>query len=143
MPRVEPDAIVAAARTWLGTPWRHQGRLRGVAVDCAGLVVGVGRELGLLAFDTRAYGRLPDGQRLRALCDAHLDPKPVAGIAPGDVLLLRFTRHPQHLALAGDRGAPFSLIHAYAEAGACVEHGADAKWLRRIVAAYSFKQPQA
>ena len=138
--KVEPEAIVAAARSWLGTPWRHQGRLKGVAVDCAGLVVGVGRELGLLAFDTRAYGRIPDGQRLRALCDQHLAPKPVAEIMPGDVLL-RFTRHPQHLALAGDRGAPFSLIHAYAEAGACVEHGADLKWLRRIVAAYGFKQP--
>ena len=141
MPRVEPEAIVAAARGWLGTPWRHQGRLKGVAVDCAGLVVGVGRELGLLAFDTRAYGRIPDGQRLRALCDQHLRPKPVAEVAPGDVLLLRFTRHPQHLALAGDRGTPFSLIHAYAEAGACVEHGADAKWLRRIVAAYAYRQP--
>ena len=143
MPRVEPEEILAEARAWLGTPWRHQGRLKGVAVDCAGLVVGVGRELGLLAFDTRAYGRLPDGQQLRALCDAHLAAKPVAEIGPGDVLLLRFTRHPQHLALVGDRGAPFSLIHAHAEAGACVEHGADARWLRRIVAAYAFRQPGA
>ena len=40
----------------------------------------------------------------------------------------------------GDRGEPFSLIHAYADAGTCVEHGADSKWLRRIVAAFSFKQ---
>lgn len=143
MPRAEAAEILAAARTWLGTPWRHQGRLRGVAVDCAGLVVGVGKELGLLAFDTRAYGRLPDGQRLRALCDEHLAPKPVVRIAPGDVLLLRFTRHSQHLAIAGDRGQPFSLIHAYAEAGACVEHGADARWFRRLVAAYAYPQPGA
>ena len=78
MPRVEVAEILAAARTWLGTPWRHQGRLKGVAVDCGGLILGVGRELGLLDFDTRAYGRIPDGQQLRALCEQHLVSKPVA-----------------------------------------------------------------
>jgi len=150
--RVESRQILAAARSWLGTPWRHQGRLKGVAVDCGGLILGVGRELGLLDFDTRAYGRIPDGQQLRALCEQHLCRKHIGGLAssseavgqaimPGDVLLMRFTRHPQHLAIVGDRGDPFSLIHADADAGACVEHGADAKWLRRIVAAYRFKQP--
>ena len=112
MPRVEPAEIVAAARAWLGTPWRHQGRLKGVAVDCGGLILGVGKELGLLDFDTRAYGRIPDGQHLRALCEQHLVAKAVIEVVPGDVLLMRFTRHPQHLAIAGDRGEPFSLIHA-------------------------------
>ncbi|MDH3770986.1 MAG: DUF2163 domain-containing protein [Nitrospirota bacterium] len=88
------------------------------------------------------YGRIPDGQRLRALCDEHLLPKPVTDAQPGDILLMRLTRHPQHLAIVGDRGAPFSLIHAYADAGACVEHGADLKWRRRIVAAYAFEQSE-
>jgi NlpC/P60 family putative phage cell wall peptidase len=141
MHRVDKAEIVAAARSWFGTPWRYQGRLKGVAVDCGGLILGVGRELGLLHFDTRTYGRIPVGQQLRALCEQHLTSKPIAETAPGDVLLMRFTRHPQHLAIVGDRGAPISLIHAYADAGACVEHGADAKWLRRIVAAYSFQPP--
>jgi hypothetical protein len=94
--------------------------------------------LGLLDFDTRAYGRIPDGQQLRALREQHLLAKPVADAAPGDVLLMRFTRHPQHLAIVGDRGDPFSLIHVYADASACVEYGADVRWLRRIVAVYGF-----
>ncbi len=67
MRRVEVAEILAAARTWLGTPWRHQGRLKDAAVDCGGLILGVGNELRLLDFDTRAYGRIPDGQQLRAL----------------------------------------------------------------------------
>jgi NlpC/P60 family putative phage cell wall peptidase len=139
MPKPDPNAILSAARSWLGTPWRHQGRLKGIGVDCGGLIIGVGKELGLLDFDTHAYGRIPDGQKLRALCAEHLVPNPGSEIAPGDILLMRFTRHPQHLALVGDRGEPFSLIHAYADAGICVEHGADPTWRRRIVAAYSFK----
>jgi hypothetical protein len=43
------------------------GRLKDVAVDCGGLILGVGNEVRLLDFDTRAYGRIPDGQQLRAL----------------------------------------------------------------------------
>jgi hypothetical protein len=35
-------------------------------VDSGGLILGVGRELDLLAFDTRAMAASPDGQQLRA-----------------------------------------------------------------------------
>ncbi len=38
-------AIVAAARGWLGTPYRHQGALKGVGCDCLGLLRGVWREV--------------------------------------------------------------------------------------------------
>ena len=62
--RGDPDAIIAAARSWLGVPWRHQGRTR-QGVHCAGLVVLVGRELGLADYDTHAYGRRTRGPGLR------------------------------------------------------------------------------
>jgi NlpC/P60 family putative phage cell wall peptidase len=29
------DQIVAEARTWIGTPYHHEARLKGVGVDCA------------------------------------------------------------------------------------------------------------
>ncbi len=46
MPRIiTSSAIVAAARLWLGTPYRHQASLRGVGTDCLGLVRGVWREV--------------------------------------------------------------------------------------------------
>ena len=38
-----PEEIVAAARSWIGTPYRHQASLKGVGCDCLGLVRGVGR----------------------------------------------------------------------------------------------------
>ena len=57
---VTGEAVVAQARTWLGTPWRHQGRSpRGV--DCAGLVVLVARALGLADHDVAGYGRHSSG----------------------------------------------------------------------------------
>src|SRR5688572_25297534 len=41
---VRRDQIVAAARDWIGTPYRHQASLKGVGCDCLGLVRGVWRE---------------------------------------------------------------------------------------------------
>ncbi len=38
--------IVAVARSWLGTPWIHQGRLKDIGVDCGGLIISLGKELG-------------------------------------------------------------------------------------------------
>ena len=37
------ERAVAAARRWIGTPYRHQGSCRGAGCDCLGLVRGVWR----------------------------------------------------------------------------------------------------
>ena len=82
----DPDAIVAAARVWLGVPWRHQGRTR-QGVDCAGLVVLVGRGLGLADYDTCAYGRRPEGQGFVQHFRAAMDGLSLPEAGPGDVLM--------------------------------------------------------
>ena len=134
-----PDAfdIVAAARTWIGTPVLHQGRLKGVGVDCAGIIVGVARELGLSSFDTRAYGRTPDGVTLRRLCRQHMEP--IDELCLGAVVLMKFMKHPHHLGIVGDKGSPFSLIHAYDGAAKCMEHILDGKWRHRICGIYKYR----
>ena len=38
-------AVIAAARVWIGTPYRHQASLKGVGCDCLGLIRGVWRGL--------------------------------------------------------------------------------------------------
>ncbi len=35
------EAVIAEARSWLGTPFHHQGRLKGVGVDCGQLLAAV------------------------------------------------------------------------------------------------------
>jgi len=32
------ELVVKEARTWLGTPYQHRGRVKGVGVDCGGLL---------------------------------------------------------------------------------------------------------
>jgi hypothetical protein len=132
--------VVAQARTWLGTRWQHQGRVRGAGVDCAGLLVCVAQSLGLRVTDVPGYGRQPLGDTLRRLCEQQLVPVPLAALQPADVLLLRFNTEPQHLALVGDHPAGLSLLHAYAQARRVVEHRLDALWLGRAVAGYAFAE---
>lgn len=104
--------IVRAARAQIDTPWRHQGRLPGIALDCAGLVICVARELRLLAaeFDINGYSRNPNGTML-ALCDQHL--LRIAGPELGAVLVLATQREPQHMGIVGDyRHGGWSIVHA-------------------------------
>ena len=37
--------VVAAARGWIGTPYRHQAARKGAGTDCLGLIRGVWREV--------------------------------------------------------------------------------------------------
>jgi cell wall-associated NlpC family hydrolase len=142
MPATDPSplrlAIIVEARTWLGTPFRHQGRTRGAGVDCAGVVIGVARALGLSEFDTTAYGRLPNGHAMRRLCDAHLRPILLKTARPGDVLLMAWRRYPQHLAVVVDHPQGLGIVHGHEAAGRVVEHRLDEVWRARVRAAYAF-----
>lgn len=126
--------VIVEARTWIGTPFRHQGRKKGVGVDCAGLVIGVARTLGLSDADYIGYGRQPAGGLLPRLLAEHLDA--IAAPEPAAVVLMAFGREPQHLGILTDVG---TLIHAYESIAACVEHRFADVWGARVRAAYRFR----
>lgn len=115
--------VVAEARTWLGTKWIHQHRAKGQGVDCAGLIICVARDLGLLPadFDINGYSRMPDGTLL-AVCDQHMDRIDRSAMQPGDVLVVAIESDPQHMGIVGDyRHGGLSLIHAASKVGKVIE----------------------
>ncbi len=129
--------VVAEARGWLGTPFEHQGRVQGAGVDCIGLLIGVAQSLGLTQFDVTGYARAPSDGLLQGGCREHLQPVQLASAQPGDVLLMRFKREPQHVGLVADYvHGGLSVIHSYQGAGGVVEHRLDALWLRRVVSVW-------
>ena len=130
---VSAQDIVRQARTWLDTPYHHQGRLKGVGVDCAGLIIGVAQELQLSAFDITGYTARPDGPSLRKACDVQMQSLPIEALQPGDVLLFQFDAHPGHL---GFLSGSHSLLHAYLPRRRVVEHALDAAWWRQVVGCY-------
>ncbi len=142
MTTVSRQALVQEARSWLGTPYHHQARLKGVGVDCAGLPVGCARTLGLVApdFDVEPYPRRPDGVTLIAHCDRWATRVELVNMAVGDMVVFKIARWPQHIGILADwiHGG-FSVIHALGTAdgkGRVVEHRLSAGFLDRFVAAY-------
>ncbi len=141
---ITPDDIVAEARTWIGTPWRHQARVKGVGVDCIGFVGGVGVALGLAeALEWRAdrslrgYGRTPVPETLLDACNRFLDRVPLLERRLGDVLVMGFTAGPQHFAIVS-RQSPDCIIHAYAQRRAVVETPSDITGAQ-VLRAYRFR----
>ena len=138
------DDIVAEARSWIGTPWQHQQRLKGIATDCIGLIGGVALEVGIEGAkewaddpDLHHYGRIPDPHLLLAGCDRFLERVEIADVLPGDVLVMAFSRQPQHFAIVSKLD-PMYLVHAYQSVGRVVENGA--KIARaRILRAYKYR----
>lgn len=130
------DNVIEAARECLGTPFRHQGRLVGEALDCAGVAVHVAERLGYGVLDVTGYGRTPVNGQLEDTLSAQpfLTQVEIPEAAPGDILLMRFAGEPQHLAILADN----TIIHAYESVGACCEHSLTSKWTARIVKVYRF-----
>lgn len=135
--------IVACARSWIGTPYRHQAATRGAGADCLGLVRGVWREVyGGEPEMVPAYSMdwsEPQGEeRLWAAAARHLRAKSGAP-GPGDVILFRMRQGAvaKHLGLVTTGGADARFVHAYARHGV-VESPLSAPWARRIVAVFEF-----
>lgn len=126
--------IVTVARNYLGTPFHHQGRLKGKGIDCLGLIVCVCRDLGFDPIDATNYPWRTDSNLLQQNLGTQLVKVDEAEV--GDVMLFwAYDRNiPTHLGFKTDKG----LIHAYAHSGAkkVVEIGLDQWWLDRFVAAY-------
>lgn len=136
--------IVAAARGWIGTPYRHQAACKGAGCDCLGLIRGLWREV--LGPEPEAAPPYtmdwsePQGEeRLWAAALRHLHQKQVMAAAPGDVILFRMREGAvaKHLGIQSGIGAHPRFIHAYSGRGV-VENALSAPWQRRIAARFSF-----
>jgi len=133
------DQIVIEARRWLGTPYHHQAVVRGVGVDCVGLIRGVGHATGALPEDAEAwerfagYSRIPNPRRMGEGMRQFLRPLEFPPQC-GDIAWLQWRPDlPMHLAiLASDCRGDSTLIHSYSEAGGVVEHGLSPEWLARV-----------
>jgi NlpC/P60 family putative phage cell wall peptidase len=159
--------VLGIAESWIGTPYRHQGAVKGVGCDCLGLVRGIWREL---------YGEEPEAvpayapdwaersgeERLLEAAGRHFSP--VASFEesrPGDLVLFRFrlhlaAKHAGILARMAETGfaepdsrreeppdalqsLPDAFIHAY-EQSAVTRSALVPGWRRKIAGIYRFPE---
>ncbi len=131
--------LIAEARSWIGTEFRHQGRSE-LAVDCAGIGVCLARKFGLGRFEHLVeYRREPDPRRLIAALAAEMDPVRVDRMRPGHVLVLADDRFPSHLALLTEKDGVPHIIHASGRLGEVVEEPFTHEWPRKVRRVFAFR----
>ena len=138
--------IVAAARGWIGTPYRHQASVRGEGADCLGLIRGVWREV--IGPEPEApppyapdWAEVGGEETLWAAARRWLREIPTDRADPGDVLLFRMSpgcpaKHCAILSEAAGVGEA-RMIHAY-WGRAVVESWLGDWWRRRLAAAFTW-----
>lgn len=144
--------IITEARSWIGTNFHHQGRIKLSDIhqggcDCIGLIMGVSAHLNLISrqgdsltnYDVTDYSPLPSGDHLYQQLALHFhELPPDSSIIDGDIGLFSFTKNPQHVAFFTSNAA--TLIHAYLSVGKVTEHIYDQRWQRRLVTRFRFAQ---
>ena len=127
------EFIVGQARSWIGTPYRHQASLKGVGCDCLGMLRGVWREV-MGAEPELPPPYSPDwaeagADTLAVAATRYL--VPITQVEPGAVLLFRWRDGlpAKHCGIATSRDA---MVHAHD--GACVTEVAFRPWWQRHLA---------
>lgn len=134
--------VVAEARRWLGTRYRHQGRSH-EGVDCIGLPVCVRQALGLPALDVEGYARRTTDSEMLNFCRAHMHEVRRDQIEPGDLLVCMHgvTRH---MAIVGDYpGGGLSIIHAHLPNKKVVECRLDDSFMKYVRGCFRFPEVNA
>ena len=134
--------VVAAAREFLGTPYRHQASVIGAGCDCLGLLRGVWRALhgaeprAMPAY--RADMRDPNNASALRLAAEQFLIVESGPLAAGQVLLFRLSgmAEPKHcgIMVSGDR-----FIHAQERLGV-VEANLTEAWARRVSGRFRFPE---
>ena len=162
----DPSIVIAAARSWRGTPYHDQASLRGIGCDCLGLARGVWREVvGPEPFPIPPYSRDwglvadPEGiNRSGGAIEGGQGPAGQSGprevlaegarsvlieITPGEAMpgtLLLFRMKPRAIARhVGILTGHASFIHAHEGLGV-IEQPLTAPWRRRVAFAFLFPE---
>lgn len=132
------DRVVRSARSLLGTPWQHKGRIPGVCIDDIGFLAHV-TSVALFEIPqySTEYPKVFAGHYYQAEVTKGLVPKSFAQLTDGDVILfcVDVPRIPCHIGLKTDKG----LLHVY-KRYRVVEHELSKFWVDRIDSIFSFKE---
>lgn len=136
------EDIVRVALECEGTPYRHQGRVIGVGMDCPAPYCHVCETLGIPYKDEMGYPRTPFDGRMVAILDAQPSLRVVnkSEMDAGDVLCMRIASAPQHMAIHLGKINGFDyILHGSSEHGKVAAHRLCDVWGARVVRVYRFE----
>lgn len=132
-------AVAAEALAWIGTPYHHHARIKGVGVDCAQLLIAVFAECGLIPrIETGQYPvdwHMHRSEEVFSRWVAQFA-HPASGPAlPGDVVLWRFGRTFSHGSICVGPGL---FVHSYIDRGVILSRATDEPLDGRVLQHWSF-----
>jgi NlpC/P60 family putative phage cell wall peptidase len=143
MSRAIADAVVTEALSWVGTPYRHQGRKKGIGCDCLGLVLGVWSAVHGAALEQPGpyapdWAEAGSEERLLAGVRRNFTEKCVREMSAGDLLVFRWRSNlpAKH---AGILIGPDRFVHAY-EGMAVSLSALVPQWRKRIAGVFAFPE---
>ena len=135
---VSRSQVVSIARSYIGTPFVHQGRLKGVGIDCLGLIICVLREASIFPkwVDFTRYSKWGNPALMHKAFSLLFDRIEPVCAKPADILCFSsIGGRPIHLGFASDIG----VIHAYYEARKVVETRLDSVLSRNLFCVYNLE----
>lgn len=126
------------AKTYVGTPFHHLGRVKKVGIDCVGIILGVAEELNIplvIHPDFKRYGRKAKQRPLLDYMDEQfiwVGSREVGSIAVS--WYDRVTKEPSHLGIVTEIG----MVHTNGHLGITIEEHWSPKWTTRIVGYYKY-----
>ena len=143
----DPSAVLAIARSWLGTPYLHQSSVQGVGCDCLGLARGIWRALhGDEPWEvppySRDWGEAGPREVLAEAARAALVEVALGDAGPGTLVLFRMAPGvpAKHCGILGASVMRPSLIHSYDRSGV-IEEAFTPSWSRKAAFAFVFPAP--
>lgn len=134
---ITTEKIINIAKSWVGTPFHAQGRLKNVGCDCAGLIIGICNELGIVSkfdekplaqHDIKGYRYVRDSRFLDSEFSKHLywnDFVSLSNLYVGNILLLKFNSTHYHIGIISKldyENNAAELIHACSKNEKVLEH---------------------
>lgn len=99
--------VAEAAKSFIDVPFIHQGRGREEGMDCIGLVIAAYEAVGWTPLSPNTtyvdnYRMIPEGAMIEDYMALEADLVERKDAGPGDVVLMRFAKEPQHLGVLAD-----------------------------------------
>lgn len=129
--------IVRAARSYIGTYFKKGGRDR-QGIDCVGLLILVGGELGIELNDTTAYSFDPNAPLMSKFVFAQSIRRPFSPLQNGYIAILKQSIFPMHTGIiALDSGRP-TIINANARSKKVIEQPLT-EWEKDLIEVRDYK----
>ncbi len=139
MSKLQRESVATEALLWLGTPYHHHGRIRGVGVDCAQLLCAVFERCGLVPHvepgNYPVDWHLHHSEEMFSGWLAKFARIADGPVLPGDVCLWRFGRTFSHGSISVGDGL---FVHSYVKRGVILSHMTDEPLEGREMQHWSF-----